>query len=189
MYSEVNKLQDVQAKVKVPFLGLKKADRGGTIVNIQLLRNINIGFLILWCLLVAATAVSVSMVGSQTSLEVYTKDQQIKDPLEGKKKAQVKPFSYYANIISSNSIFRMTREEAGADKGAAMQTAPSEILANYSLTGIISGDNPQAVIEDRKSGRTYFLNRGQFLGNFKIDGIMKDKVILELKGQKFELSL
>ncbi len=64
-----------------------------------------------------------------------------------------------------------------------------QAIQDLNLLGIVSGDNPQAIIEDKKSQKTYFLKKGDFLGDFELKDIQKGKVILDLSGQQFELSL
>ena len=103
---------------------------------------------------------------------------------------QAKPFSYYEGIIGKRALFRVTAFREQKDKnGAAKTIVSSELLNNYSLKGVMGGDNPQAVIEDKKSKQTYFLSQGQLLGEFKVDEVQEGKVIFDINGQKMELSL
>lgn len=64
-----------------------------------------------------------------------------------------------------------------------------EMLKNFTLLGIIVGDNKQAVIEDRKANRTLFLYKGDNIGKFTVYDIKESSVILDYKGEKIELRM
>lgn len=64
-----------------------------------------------------------------------------------------------------------------------------EITGNLNLLGIITGDNNQAIIEDKNLKKTFFLYKGDLLGEFKVYDIKSNMVILEYKGEKIELSI
>ena len=99
---------------------------------------------------------------------------------------EVKPYSHYSHSISGRNIFKPQQVEV-----EQVITGPSvdEIRARMSLIGIIAGARPQAIIEDKKSGKSSFLYTGGMMGESKIVEIMDDTVILEYKGQRFELIL
>ncbi|MBI4972424.1 MAG: hypothetical protein HZC16_01225 [Candidatus Omnitrophica bacterium] len=62
-----------------------------------------------------------------------------------------------------------------------------DLIKNINLVGIISGENPQAVIEDKNTQKTFYLSKGQFMGEFQVKEIKEGKVILDYKGQSYEL--
>ncbi len=64
-----------------------------------------------------------------------------------------------------------------------------QAAANLTLMGIVLDQNPQAVIIDNKEKKTYFLNKGQFIREIKIEDILKGKVILSYEGEKLDLRL
>ncbi|MEK6733157.1 MAG: hypothetical protein AABY55_05970 [Candidatus Omnitrophota bacterium] len=64
-----------------------------------------------------------------------------------------------------------------------------EILGNLNLLGIITGENNQAIIEDKNLKKTFFLYKGDSLGELKVYDIKSNMVILEYKGEKIELSI
>lgn len=104
------------------------------------------------------------------------------------KTAAGKPFSYYEDIIKKRDLFKGIVLPEKKNRKTLSQTA-SELLANYSLKGILSENNPQAIIEDKKTKQTYFLGKGDSLGEFLIEEINEGKITLDLKGQKVEMSL
>lgn len=96
------------------------------------------------------------------------------------------PYSYYAAGTGGRNIF-LPQE---SDVPAAQSGPPAEeISANLSLIGIIAGDRPQAIIEDKKTGKSYFLYKGGSVGQAKIIDIMEDRVLMEYRNETFELAL
>jgi hypothetical protein len=57
------------------------------------------------------------------------------------------------------------------------------------LLGVIRGDNDQAIIEDKTLKKTFFLYKGDLLGELKVYDIKDSAVILEYKGEKTEIKL
>ncbi|MFH1338988.1 MAG: hypothetical protein ABIH40_04025 [Candidatus Omnitrophota bacterium] len=106
--------------------------------------------------------------------------------IEEEIKPEVKPYSFYQEAITGRQIFSSsTAEVAQAQSGSTF----TEYIKDLNLLGIISGDNPQAIIEDKKTQKTYFLKRGESFGTIKVEGIGEGKVTLELQGQRFDLFL
>jgi len=64
-----------------------------------------------------------------------------------------------------------------------------ERLKNFSLKGIIAGDKPQAIIEDSRSQKSYFLFKGESVNDIKVEDIQSDRVILKVNGEVLELTL
>lgn len=97
-----------------------------------------------------------------------------------------KPFEFYLGGIKDRNIF--------ANIGGQLSSKPQgdvniDLTKDISLVGIISGDDPQAVIEDKKSQKTYYLNKGQFIGEMQIEDIQEGKIIIKYRGENFELHL
>ncbi len=100
---------------------------------------------------------------------------------------QEEPYSYYAGPAQGRSIF--TPQEI--ETTAPVQTGPSveEISAGFSLIGIIAGDRPQAIVEDKKTGKSYFVYTNGAIGQVRVVEIRSDSVIMEYQGKRFELIL
>jgi len=64
-----------------------------------------------------------------------------------------------------------------------------ELVKDLNLMGIITGDNDQVIIEDKKAKKTFFLYESDRLGEFKVYDIKESGVILDYKGEKIELKL
>lgn len=101
-------------------------------------------------------------------------------------KGEVKPYEFYEKGIENRQIFGQV---LGQEAGIPMNVANTDLLKDINLVGIISGENPQAIIEDKKSQKTFYLNEGQFIGEFQLEDIQEGKIILNYKGQRYELYL
>jgi hypothetical protein len=64
-----------------------------------------------------------------------------------------------------------------------------EVMANLNLLGIIKGDNNQAIIEDKNLNKTFFLYKGDSIGDLTVYEIKDNAVILENEGEKIELNM
>lgn len=98
-----------------------------------------------------------------------------------------KPYEFYSGPIKEKQIFGSLGLQAGG--GDAPIALGNELIKDINLVGILSGDNPQAVIEDKKAQKTYYVTKGQFVGQFQLEDIREGKIILGSGGQKYELYL
>ena len=99
-----------------------------------------------------------------------------------------KPYEFYLQALQKRQIFSVSSLASQASS-ILSPTADSDLIKNINLIGVISGDNPQAVIEDKKANKVYYLNKGQSIGQLQIEDIQTGKIILNYKGQKYELYL
>lgn len=75
--------------------------------------------------------------------------------------------------------------EPGIDKNELIK-----VIEGLTLVGIISEIPQKAIIEDKKTGKSFYLKEGEaFLENIELIKIEKDFVILNFYGEKFELYL
>ena len=95
-----------------------------------------------------------------------------------------KLFEYYLEAVQGKQIFGGA---ALQEPGAASERGNTELIKDFNLMGVISGDNPQAVIEDKKVQKNFTVTTGQFIGEFQVEDIKEGKVMLNHQGQKFEL--
>ncbi len=105
---------------------------------------------------------------------------------EVKIEKNAKDYKYYLEGIRNKQIFSgpLLQERVQAVSG---QTA--NIIESVALVGILGDDNPQAIIEDKKSKKIYYARKGEFVGDFQVMDIQEGKVILRLGAQSFELFL
>jgi hypothetical protein len=99
---------------------------------------------------------------------------------------ETKSFDFYSEKLNKRDIFK---PETGSEQGGSFSstTALSEQVANLRLAGIIVDKQPQAIIEDTKLKKTYFLYKGDFIGEIKVEDILEGKVILGIGDEKVEL--
>lgn len=64
-----------------------------------------------------------------------------------------------------------------------------ELAKNLVLVGVITGDSPQAIIQDKKTRQTFYAYEGESVLEFKIKKIEKATVILERDDETLKLSL
>lgn len=76
--------------------------------------------------------------------------------------------------VKKRNIFTFlpTKEEAAS----AVSIGPT--LSNFKLVGILWSDNPQAMIENSKEQKTYFVSNGDKIGELYVKKILRDKVML-----------
>lgn len=106
--------------------------------------------------------------------------------MEIEQKGEVRPYEFYEKGMGGRQIFG---QAAGQEAGAPASAANTDLLKDINLVGIISGDNPQAIIEDKKSQKAFYLSKGQFIGEFQLEDIQEGKIILNYNGQRYELYL
>lgn len=114
---------------------------------------------------------------------------------EGAKLASPKEISalkqtaaYYVDKIRERDIFKIGAKKTLKDTAPA---APLPIIVeatqHLKLVGISWSSDPDAMIEDTRALRTFFIKRGQMIGQVKIEAIFKDKVVLGYGGEEIEL--
>ena len=100
----------------------------------------------------------------------------------------LKPSSFYLDKIKQRNIFRMGAK-AGEDKAASAENASKiiELSQDLKLVGISWSDSPDAMIENTKAQRTFFVKKGQMIGELQVKEITRDKVIITYGGEEAEL--
>jgi len=96
--------------------------------------------------------------------------------------SSLKPYSYYFQQINKRDIFN-------ADFLSSTSTDPllENSFNSLTLVGIVLDEIPQAIIEDKKDKKSYFLNKGDYVGEVKIEDILEGKVIISYEDEEFEL--
>ena len=100
---------------------------------------------------------------------------------------EVRPFLYYLEMVQRRDIFSPVKLRSVENPEDETKKALVTLVKDLRLVGISWGKDPQVIIEDTKDNKTYFLKAGDPISKFKIDTILKDKVILDADGQKMEL--
>lgn len=100
---------------------------------------------------------------------------------------EIKPLESYLNDVQNRRIFANLSIPQETEKPAVVIN--TDFIKDLNLVGIISGEPPQAIIEDKKAQKTYTLTAGQSFGEFKVESIEEGKVLINYQEQKFELYL
>lgn len=109
-------------------------------------------------------------------------------PPAKEKAAAEKDYSYYSQAIAGKRIFDQSGGGASA-AGQPLAVSSDEITANLGLVGIITGERPQAIIEDKKNQKVYYLGPGESFDGYTIEEIAEGKVIVERDGKRSALFL
>src|SRR3989338_5040508 len=99
---------------------------------------------------------------------------------------ETKSYSYYSNRMSGRNIFSASpyiQTESQGELSGEMSGG------NVELVGIVPGDNPQAIVENKKNQKTYYLIKGQSIDEITVEDISGDKVVLEYRGKRMTLFL
>jgi hypothetical protein len=107
--------------------------------------------------------------------------------------AEVTPLeaaSYYIDKAKKRDIFNMVSQATDASGGQDIAPAVKQIVKKtegFKLVGIAWSDSPDAMIEDDKSKKTFFLKKGDFINDVEVKEIFKEKVILQYEEEEIEL--
>lgn len=95
--------------------------------------------------------------------------------------------SYYLEKARERDIFVMGKKEVKDERYTAPTSKGIEATQNLKLVGISWSDDPYAMVENTKALKTYFVKRGDKIGKVVVDGVSRDRVILNYEGEKIEL--
>ncbi len=103
----------------------------------------------------------------------------------------LKAASYYLEKARSRDIFNMGSRTVNFERAGQLKLPSQKIVEatqHLRLVGIAWSDDPDVMIEDTKSNRTYFLKKGQIMENeIRLQAVFKDKVTLAYGGEEIEL--
>ena len=139
------------------------------------------------------SSVAVSVFRLQRMPDLDLEIHEVKEPVvpAGLQKAGfLKAASFYLEKVRQRNIFEIGQKEESVEDTEAVNPPSGETLeiTQYlKLVGISWSDDPYAMIEDTRALRTFFLKRGEKIGEIKIQAIFRDKVILNYHGEEIEL--
>jgi len=99
----------------------------------------------------------------------------------------LRPFLYYLTLVQRRNIFSPVELVNAVDQSKERKKALQDLIADLKMVGISWGEEPQAMIESKKTNQTYFLKKGETINGLKIEEILTNKVILSYEGEKGEL--
>lgn len=124
---------------------------------------------------------NISLLGSRPAKIILAEDE--KKIEEG----YSKPYSYYSEEIGKKELFKSSVLHGQETQVVAVTPTINDMSANLTLLGIVLDEQPQAIIEDSKAKKSYFLYKGDKIGEVKVEDIQESKVVLTYQGEKIEL--
>ncbi|NQT47011.1 MAG: hypothetical protein HQ593_06035 [Candidatus Omnitrophica bacterium] len=97
-----------------------------------------------------------------------------------------KPKSYYLEEMQGRDLFRAPFFQDG--EGSRIDDL-QEKIKSFSLLGVVAGEDPQAIIEDKEAAKTYFLKKGESFNGVRVLEIFEGKAILDINGEEIEIVL
>jgi hypothetical protein len=91
------------------------------------------------------------------------------------------------SVVERRNIFGTPARDA--EDVPVPKVAGVDSVRDIGLVAILSGDNPQAALEDKSSQKVYYVTPGQFIGDIQVEAIKEGKVLLNDKGTRYELFL
>jgi type II secretory pathway component PulC len=147
--------------------------------------KLNIRKLLICGLVLSLIYLSLSFSAFYPSVNINAKIANQNNSLKMAKRVS-QPYNFYLEGIKARNIFGSF--SAAGYTGRALSDSSSD-LNNINLVGVITGIRPQAVIEDRKTQKTYSLSEGQSGGGMRVEKIEEKRVTVDYHGQRYELSL
>jgi hypothetical protein len=95
------------------------------------------------------------------------------------------PVAFYKETLKKRNIFNLPIS-GEITPGAGVRVGK---VGDLELVGIAWSEEPEAMIEDTKTGKTYFFKENQTFENIKVTKIYKDGVSLNIYGEEVELIL
>jgi hypothetical protein len=98
-------------------------------------------------------------------------------------------FEEYQRLVNSKTIFASPGKTTGSAATAGIGVDLREMTKDLRLVGIIPGNEPQAIIEDKKSQQTLFLKQGESISGLELKQISSGRVILGYGEDTITLSM
>ena len=123
----------------------------------------------------------------ELSIKEFTVNPAAKSEAGFKEIATMKGVAYYIGKLAGRDIFSRKPKQDDPSREPVFSAKMADMTASLKLVGISMSDNPDAMIEDTKLQKTYFVKTGSTVGDLRVDLITKDKVVLKYNKELFEL--
>lgn len=186
---ESQALPSVKKRIKIRSNYLKLVENffKAHLVNVLSFKTLNI-FLVtlfiifsLYALVILLTPIKVRILKISQSAEEIGKQQEIEI-------SKPQNYGYYYKQFSKRDIFNAPLTTDKTDTGSVGSNL-KDATKNLILVGVILGKQPQAIIEDKVTKMTHFLNKGDSIDKVLVKDILESKVILSSAGEDIELGL
>ena len=148
-------------------------------IDLKFFRNVIGGLSVLVLLFIPADGLLMHL-NNQTELT--------QSPIQLKQIADnlIEPLSNYENVFKGNGLLGFYESKTGS---AAPKVSINELTKDYRLKGIISGDAPEAILEDARTQKSIFAKKGEQLGDLQVKDIRATGVILSSGAEEKELHM
>lgn len=98
---------------------------------------------------------------------------------------------YCLTNIASKRVFKrpQIKSQVGRESTSPARAVASVLAADYKLAGIIGGDQPKALLRNKKTNTLHYGAVGEMVGDLMVKEIRERSVILEANGEEIEISL
>jgi len=104
--------------------------------------------------------------------------------------APMPSISKYTDVLGKRQMFKIYETPAPKPtEPTKPKVTLQQIIAGYTFVGILFGDEPQAIVEDKKSGQSFYLKAGQNLGEIKIESVERGKVTLSCGDEVMDINI
>ncbi|MBI3602448.1 MAG: hypothetical protein HY209_06100 [Candidatus Omnitrophica bacterium] len=122
--------------------------------------------------------------------------------LEIKSSEKIRPLSFrensvlktvassYLEKVRERDLFKIGKGTDRATENKEVKGPSSQVIeasGNLKLVGISWSSDPDAIVEDTKATKTFFVKVGHTIGEGKVQAIFKDRVILRYGDEEIEL--
>ena len=106
-------------------------------------------------------------------------------PTDGAVEKKWEPFEAYQSVFEKSALFG-NPVSAGAP---VIKATIQELVKDYRLKGTIITGDPEAIMENAKTQQTFFLKKGQALGELTVKEIKEGVVVLGYLGEEARLQI
>lgn len=99
---------------------------------------------------------------------------------------ELPPLTNYIEVVQAHELFKPPVEQP---KQEVKKIGIAERAKNLELTGIVALDKMEAIIKDRRTRQSYFVNEGSKIEELTVQKIEPDKVILSYEDETHELRI
>jgi hypothetical protein len=98
------------------------------------------------------------------------------------KSFELVPSANYQKDLATHALFSKVKEQA-----APVVIGLNDLIKPYSLTGVISGGQAEALIQNNATKQTYYLKAGEDFDKFKVLEVKNHSAVIGYQNEKKEL--
>lgn len=98
--------------------------------------------------------------------------------------------SHYTDVLGRRQMFKLYEAPKPKPVGPPKpKITLQQLLAGYTFIGVIFGDVPQAIVEEKRTGQSFYLTAGQYLGEIKIEKIDRGRITVSYEDEMLDISI